>query len=79
MTSDEFVEDGIDIVYPTAVVAPEVLGRALPGLVAVGAHESLRIASDVWLVSGHAFAATTENQVSSGVVFPEAPKTGECS
>jgi len=44
---DEFVEDRIDVMYPTAVVAPEVLGRALPGLVAVGAHESLRIASDV--------------------------------
>jgi len=44
---DEFLEDGIDIVDPTAAETPETIGRVLPGLVAAEAHDSLRIASDV--------------------------------
>jgi len=44
---DEFLEDGINIVDPTAVVTQAAIGRELLGLVTAEAHESLPIAGDI--------------------------------
>jgi hypothetical protein len=44
---DEFLEDGINIVDPTAVVTQAAIGRELLGLVTAEAHQSLPIAGDI--------------------------------